>query len=154
MFGPTTSPLPSRNSKSRCVAHQYSGRVDVAADPADVRAERLERLDEDGGLDGHVQGAGDAGAGQRLLRAVLLAQRHQAGHLMLGQPDLVTAEVGEGDVGDLEVVRGQNGHGSAPGVGWSAGPRTKAARAGSRGDELPGAVPQDHPSVTPRRYEV
>src|SRR5919112_1840409 len=27
MFGPTTSPDSSRNSKSRCVAHQYSGRV-------------------------------------------------------------------------------------------------------------------------------
>ena len=44
------------------------GGEDVAADPADVGAQRGQRLDEDGGLHGHVQRAGDAGAGQRLLR--------------------------------------------------------------------------------------
>ena len=32
---------------------------------------------------------------QRLGARVLLAQRHQAGHLMLGQPDLVPAELGQ-----------------------------------------------------------
>ena len=29
------------------------------------------------------------------LRAVLLAQRHQAGHLLLGEPHLLAAEIGE-----------------------------------------------------------
>ena len=79
------------------------GGEDVAADPADVGAERGQRLDEDGGLHGHVQRAGDAGAGERLGVAVLGAQRHQAGHLVLGELDLLAAEAGEGEVGDLEV---------------------------------------------------
>ena len=42
------------------------GGEDVAGDPADVGAERDERLDQHGGLHGHVQRAGDAGARQRL----------------------------------------------------------------------------------------
>ena len=37
------------------------GREDVARRPADLGAERLERLDQDGRLDGHVERAGDAG---------------------------------------------------------------------------------------------
>ena len=42
---------------------------------------------------------------QRLGRAVLGAHRHEAGHLVLGQLDLLAAEVGQGQVGDLEVKR-------------------------------------------------
>ena len=44
------------------------GGEDVAASPADLGAERDQGLDEDGGLHGHVQRAGDPGAGQRLAR--------------------------------------------------------------------------------------
>src|SRR4029453_10390295 len=84
---------------------------DVAADPADVGAERGQGLDEDGGLHGHVQGAGDAGTGEGLRVAVLGAQRHQAGHLVLGELDLLAAEAGEGEVCDLVVVGGQRGAG-------------------------------------------
>ena len=36
------------------------------------------------------------------LRAVLLAQRHQAGHLLLGEADLLAAELGEREVLHLE----------------------------------------------------
>ena len=36
--------------------------------------------------------------------AVLLAHGHQAGHLVLGERDLLAAEVGERQVGDLEVL--------------------------------------------------
>ena len=72
------------------------GGEDVAADPADVGAQRLQRLDEDGGLDGHVQRAGDAGAGERLRVAVLGAQGHEAGHLVLGEGDLLAAEARRG----------------------------------------------------------
>ena len=50
-----------------------------------------------------MQRAGDARALERLRRAVLLAQRHQAGHLVLGELDLLAAEVGQADVGDLVV---------------------------------------------------
>ena len=44
-------------------------RIDVARRPAHVGAERLQRLDQHGGLDRHVQRAGDARAAQRLLGA-------------------------------------------------------------------------------------
>ena len=76
-------------------------REDVAGDPAHVGAEQVQRLDQHGRLHGHVQAAHDAGAGQRLLARVARAQRHQAGHLLLGQADLVAAELGEPEVGDL-----------------------------------------------------
>ncbi len=45
----------------------------------------------------------DARTLQRQHLGVLAAQRHQAGHLVLGQPDLLTPEFGEGQIGDLEV---------------------------------------------------
>ncbi len=80
------------------------GGEDVAGRPADLCAEGDQGLDEHGGLHGHVQGAGDAGAGQGLCLGVLLADRHQARHLVLGEGDLLAAEVGQGEVGDLEVL--------------------------------------------------
>ena len=40
---------------------------------------------------------------------VLGADRHQARHLVLGEPDLLAAELGEREVGDLEVGRGGAG---------------------------------------------
>ena len=70
--------------------------VQVTSAPSSVQ-----RLDEHGGLNGHVQAAGDARALERLLLAVLLAQRHEAGHLLLGDGDLLAAPVGEADVLDL-----------------------------------------------------
>jgi hypothetical protein len=36
------------------------------------------------------------------LAAVLLTERHQAGHLMLGQADFLAPELGERKIGDLE----------------------------------------------------
>ena len=86
------------------------GREDVARHPAHVGAEIDERLDQHRGLHGHVQAAHDADAVERLLRAVALAQRHQPRHLVLGEADLLAAELGEGEVLDLE--RGDRaGHG-------------------------------------------
>jgi hypothetical protein len=64
-----------------------------------------------------VQRAGDAGAGERLVRAVALAHRHQAGHLVLGESDLGAAVVGQRQVGDLEVHEGVP---CLRGVEWSA----------------------------------
>ena len=86
------------------------GRVDVAGGPADLGAEGGEGLDEHGGLHGHVQRAGDLGALEGLALAELLAQGHQAGHLVLGEADLVTAGLGEAQVGNLVV----KGHGRTP----------------------------------------
>ena len=86
------------------------GGEDVAARPAHLGAELDERLDEHGGLDRHVQRAGDAGAGERLGRAELGAQGAQSGHLVLGEEDLLAAERGERQVGDAEVApRGERG---------------------------------------------
>ena len=63
-----------------------------------------QRLDQHRGLDRHVQRAGDARALERLGLAELGAQRHQAGHLGLGDLDLLAAEIGERDVLDDVVV--------------------------------------------------
>ena len=71
---------------------------DVAGRPPDVRAELDERLDQHGGLNGHVEAAGDPGPVERTLTGVALTQRHQAGHLVLGEVDLPAAELGEGQV--------------------------------------------------------
>ena len=43
-----------------CGSGMILGREDVARGPADLGTEGLERLDQDGSLDGHVQRAGDA----------------------------------------------------------------------------------------------
>ena len=69
-------------------------------------------LDQHRGLDRHVQAADDAGAGERLRRAELLAQRHQPRHLGLGDRDLAPPPIGERDVGDLVV--GKRGHSASP----------------------------------------
>jgi len=74
---------------------------DVAAGPLDLGAERGERLDEHGRLDGHVEAAGDARAPQHLGGAVLAAHLHQAGHLELGELDLAAAPRGQAHVGDF-----------------------------------------------------
>ena len=79
------------------------GGEDVAGHPADVGAEGDQGLDQHGGLDGHVQRAGDARALERLHLGVLATQGHQAGHLVLGEGDLLAAELGQTQVGDLEV---------------------------------------------------
>ena len=81
-------------------------RIDVAGRPAHIGAQRLESLDQHRGLDRHVQRAADAGAAQRLLRAVFLARRHQAGHLGFGDGDFLAAPFGEADVLDHVVGGG------------------------------------------------
>ncbi len=60
------------------------GGEDVARAPADFGAEVDQRLDEHGGLDGHVEAAGDLRALEGELALVLGAQRHEAGHFVLG----------------------------------------------------------------------
>ena len=85
------------------------GRIDVARHPAHFGAERDQRLDQHRGLNGHVQRAGDLGALERLLRTVLLARCHQAGHFGFGQRDFLAAELGEADVLD-DVVGELGGH--------------------------------------------
>jgi hypothetical protein len=74
--------------------------VDVAAGPAHLGAQRLQRLDQHRGLDRHVQAAGDARALERLLRSKFLADGHQAGHFGFGDADFLAAPVGKRQVGN------------------------------------------------------
>ena len=68
---------------------------DVAGRPADLGAQRHQRFDQHGGLDGHVQRAGDARAGQRLAGGIFLADGHQAGHLRFGDANFLVAPCGQ-----------------------------------------------------------
>ena len=72
---------------------------DVARRPGDISAEFEQGLDQYSGLDSHVQTACDPGALQRLLRAVDLAEVHQARHLVLSHYQLFPPPVRQGDVG-------------------------------------------------------
>jgi len=83
-------------------------REDVARGPAHLRAEGGQRLDQHGGLDGHVQRTGDARALERLAGGVFLADRHQAGHLGFGDADFLAAPVGEAHVSDDIVSHGKS----------------------------------------------
>ena len=75
----------------------------------------------------------DARALERLRRGELLAGRHQAGHLVLGEPDLLAAELGEGEVGDLEVgARWRVGGGASCGLLAVGASDRRAAAASSR----------------------
>jgi hypothetical protein len=92
----------------RALGHQRSGRMvlcaeDVARGPAHLRAQCLQRFHQHGGLDGHVQAAGDARALERLGLGELFADRHQTGHFGLGDADLLAAPGGKRKVGDVEV---------------------------------------------------
>ena len=77
---------------------------DVAARPAHLGAQLDQRLDQHGRLDRHVQRTRDARALQRLRLAVLAAQRAEAGHLVLGEVDLLAPEGGHRQVGDPPVA--------------------------------------------------
>jgi hypothetical protein len=57
----------------------------------------------------HVQAPRDPGALERLGLAKLLAEVHETGHLVLGELNLLAAESGEGDVGDLVGLWGVSG---------------------------------------------
>ena len=74
------------------------GGENIAGNPADFGTEIGERLDENRRLDRHVQRSHDAHALQRLGLAILFPCRHQAGHLVLGNVDFLTSEIGEADV--------------------------------------------------------
>jgi len=49
-----------------------------------------------------VERTGDTGALEGLLGTVLGSEGHETGHLALGDLDLLAAEGGEGNVGNLE----------------------------------------------------
>ena len=117
------------------------GREDVARRPADLGAERDQRLDQHRGLDRHVQRADDARTAQRLRRAEFVAQRHQARHLGFGDADLGTAEAGERDIVDEIVVEGVDGCGGHLGGLLAANGQARDLPAGLRW-QLAGQQPE------------
>lgn len=86
------------------------GREDVAGSPGNLGTEIGEGLDQDSGLDGHVERTGNTGALEDLLGAILLAKSNETGHLILSELDLLATVIGEADVGNF--VR----HGGCGGV--------------------------------------
>jgi len=75
---------------------------DVAGRPGHLGTESSEGLNQDSGLDGHVQTSSNASALERFGTRVLLPHVHETWHLMLGDFDLLTAEGGKGDISDFE----------------------------------------------------
>lgn len=82
------------------------GAEDVAAGPGNLSTESSEGLDEDGGLDGHVKAASNAGTGKRLVGSILGSGLHETGHLILSELNLLAAKGGQRKVSDLELVGG------------------------------------------------
>merc|ERR1719394_1990781 len=101
------------------------GTEDVARAPAHLGTKRLQGLDKDAGLDGHVQGSVDVHPLERLLGPELLARSHETWHLVLRQAQLLTAELGEAQVLDLrlrhDLTRARRGaHGRLGGGSFEA----------------------------------
>ena len=89
-----------RNRRRRMVLR----REDIAARPAHLRAQRHHRLDQHRRLDRHVQRTGHANASQRLARGILVADRHQPRHLLLGDVDLLAAKLRQRNIRYLIVA--------------------------------------------------
>src|SRR5660398_261783 len=70
----------------------------VAGRPAHLRPQLLQSLNENRGLDSHMDATGNAGALQGLLRPHLFPELHQARHLRLRYPDLFAAPLREAHV--------------------------------------------------------
>lgn len=121
--GVPCGPTAIAAAASSCVEKMLQAR------PAHLRTERDEGLDEDGRLDGHVERARDACAGQRLRRTELGPQRHEPGHLVLREADLVATRLGEGQVADLVAA----GDLVERGLGGGRGRRHGAPNDGSDG---------------------
>ena len=80
------------------------GGKDVAGGPAHLSTQLHQGLDQNRGLDRHVQGAGNAGTLEGLLTAVLLAKCHQTGHLGLSDVEFLATEIGLSDISNDEVI--------------------------------------------------
>ena len=74
------------------------GGEDVAGTPGHLGSKLKKGLDEDSGLNSHVETSCNSGAGKWLLGAVDATEVHQPGHLILGEGQLLAAPVSKGDV--------------------------------------------------------
>lgn len=82
------------------------GAEDVTRRPGNFGTEMCEGLDENSGLDGHVEAASNASALEGLISLVLGTGGHESGHLILSEINLLAPEGSEGDVCDLELSCG------------------------------------------------
>jgi len=103
-LGDEMSRLDTAADKLQEKADQFAAEGGVKAKLAQPLAEDAEFLRKlVGAGDAALQRADDALAGEGLRLAELGAQSHQARHLVLGELDLLAAERGQRQVGDLEV---------------------------------------------------
>ena len=76
--------------------------ITYARRPGHFGTKSGESLDQDGGLDGHVQAPSNTSTLERLGCGVLLPHVHKTWHLMLGDVDFFAAEGSKGDIcGDV-----------------------------------------------------
>ena len=87
-----------RGSDPHSPTTAHNKKKTYARRPGHLSTESDEGLDQDGGLDGHVQASSNASAFERLGGRVLLPHIHETWHLTLGDFDLLTAEGGKGDI--------------------------------------------------------
>ena len=102
------SAVPSRPTATAAAAWSWVEKM-LQLTQRTSRAEVDEGLDEHRGLDRHVQRAHDPRAGQRLAGSVLGPAGHEAGHLHLGQFDLLAPPFGKREIRDFEVALGPSG---------------------------------------------
>ncbi len=87
---------------------------DIARSPAEIGSEYLERLDQHGRLNGHVETARDFQPLQGFFPAVFLAKGHQAGHFVFGESHLLPTPGRQCWIGDAErkiLIQFQKFHG-------------------------------------------
>ena len=121
-FGPTQ---PLKGARVAGCLHMTIQTAVLIETLKDIGAERLERLDQHGRLDRHVQAAGNPRALQRLRRAIFFPCRHQSWQFRFGDGDFATPEIRLLDVGDdvvISHVKPSNLHGN---------PATRASRSGA-----------------------
>ena len=80
------------------------GGVNIARRPANIGAQRLQCFDQYAGLNGHVQGTGNAGTFQNLLRAIFSAGGHQPRHFGFGDLQFFAAPIGQFYIGNSVIM--------------------------------------------------
>lgn len=91
--------------KSCVISPSLGNKCQKAAGKCHLSSEGGEGLDEHGGLQGHVEAAGNTGALQRLCLTVHFPHMHQTGHLVLCNIDGLTPPFGQADVSQREGER-------------------------------------------------
>lgn len=91
-------PLHGNVQLKRRVTGLFQGLTSHGQPVSHLSSEGGEGLDEHGGLQGHVEAAGDTCALQGLGLTVQLPHLHQTGHLVLRDFNSLTPPIGQADV--------------------------------------------------------